>query len=109
MSNTVLTLKEFHALHLNLGPNDVILDVRNPDEFQEARIKGALNFPVTQVVQHASELKKYETVYIHCKRGGRAKTAFEALKTAGLENLVCVHDAGMDLWIESGFPVIKGN
>jgi rhodanese-related sulfurtransferase len=105
MSNSMLTLREFHDTHLKLGSNDVILDVRNPDEFAEAHIKGALNYPVTTVANHAEELKKYDRIYIHCKRGGRAKTAFETLKNAGLTNLVCVHDAGMDAWIESGFPV----
>jgi len=81
--------------------------VRNPDEFASGHIKGALNFPLPEVTQHAEELKKYERVFIHCKRGGRAKTAFEALSNAGLNNLVCIHDAGMDLWIESGYPVVK--
>lgn len=107
MSNTLLTLKEFAGSHLKLGKKDVIVDVRNPDEFASGHIKGALNFPLPEVAQHADELRKYEHVYIHCKRGGRAKTAFEALKNAGLDNLVCVHDAGMDLWIESGYPVEK--
>lgn len=108
MSNTLMTLKEFHDSHLKLGKNDVILDVRNPNEFQEAHIANALNIPVTEVAQHADGLKKYEHVYIHCKRGGRAKAAFEALGNAGLTNLVCIHDAGMDLWIESGYPVVRG-
>lgn len=108
MSNTLMTLKEFHDSHLKLGKNDVILDVRNPDEFQEAHIAGAKNIPLPKVAQHVEELKKFEHVYIHCKRGGRAKTAFEALKNAGLNNLVCVHDAGMDLWIESGYKIERG-
>ena len=107
MSNTQLTLKEFADSHLKLGKNDVILDVRNPDEFASGHIQGALNFPLPEVTQHVEELKKYEHVYIHCKRGGRAKAAFEALNNAGLNNLVCIHDAGMDLWIESGYPVAE--
>lgn len=107
MSNTLLTLKEFAERHLKLGNNDVILDVRNPDEYQEAHIKGALNYPLPTVVQHLEELKKYDHVYIHCKRGGRAKNAFDALANAGLTNLVCVHDAGMEAWIAQGFPVEK--
>jgi rhodanese-related sulfurtransferase len=100
-------LREFHDTHLKLGKNDVILDVRNPDEFQAGHIKGALNFPLPEVTRHAEELKKYDHVYIHCKRGGRAKTAFESLKDEGLTNLICIYDAGMDLWIESGYPVDK--
>jgi rhodanese-related sulfurtransferase len=104
MSNTFLSLKELYDTHMKLGTNDVILDVRNPDEFTDARIKGAINIPVTEVSQHVEKLKKYHHIYIHCKRGGRAKAAFETLKNAGLNNLVCIHDAGMDAWIESGFP-----
>jgi phage shock protein E len=107
MSNVQLTLQEFHEQHLQLGKNDVILDVRNPDEFKEAHIKGALNFPLPEVAQHAEELKKYDHVFIHCKRGGRAKSAFDILAGSGLNNLVCISDAGMDMWIEKGFPYVQ--
>lgn len=108
MSNKTMRLRDFHDIHLKLGPNDVILDVRNPDEHQEARIKNSVNFPLPEIGQHIEELKKYDHVYIHCKRGGRAKSAFETLTNAGLQNLVCIDDAGMDAWIESGFPYQKG-
>lgn len=105
MSNTLMTLEELAKVHQKLGPNQVILDVRRPDEYQESHIKEALNIPVDQVAARAAELKKYDQVYIHCKRGGRAKTAFDLLAQQGLNNLVCIHDAGMDAWIEKGFPV----
>ncbi len=105
MSNTLLGLKEFHEMHLNLSKNDVILDVRNPGEYAEGHIKGALNIPLPEVAQHVEKLKGFEHVYIHCKRGGRAQTAFQILAGAGLTNLVCIGDAGMDAWIAEGFPV----
>lgn len=109
MSNTLMTLTEFHDNYLKLGEKDVIVDVRNHDEFREAHIKGAINYPVGEVLNHAGELKGYQRVFLHCKRGGRAKTAFETLKNAGLDNLVCVHDYGMDEWILKGYPVITGS
>lgn len=108
MSSTMMNLLDFYSTHTKLGKNDVILDVRNPDEFSEGHIKGALNYPLPEIMNHADELKKYDHVYIHCKRGGRAKNAFEALKNAGLTNLICIHDGGMDMWIENGFPVQRG-
>lgn len=108
MSNTVMTLQEFHEKHLKLGSNDVILDVRNPDEYAEAHIKGALNYPVSEVIHQVEQLKKYDHVYIHCKRGGRAQTAFQILSGSGLQNLVCISDAGMDKWISEGFPIERG-
>lgn len=105
MSNKHMGLVEFYNLHKTLGPNDVILDVRRPDEYASEHIKGALNIPVDQVAMKAQELKKYDNIYIHCKRGGRAKTAFEVLSAEGLNNLVCIGDYGMDFWLESGYPV----
>lgn len=106
MSNKMMTLNDFFNLHKSLKKDEVILDVRRPDEFQAGHIENALNIPVDQVGQSVDELRKYQTVYIHCKRGGRAKTAFEVLSNAGLSNLVCIHDAGMDQWMESGYPVV---
>ncbi len=108
MSNTQMTLKEFHDRHLKLGKNDVILDVRNPDEYREAHIKGALNIPLPELAEHAEKLKKYDHVYIHCKRGGRAQSATQVLSSAGLTNIVCISDAGMDMWVNEGFPFERG-
>jgi phage shock protein E len=105
MSNTTMALDDFHGVHKKLEANEVILDVRRPDEFAEAHIENALNIPVDQVASRIDELKKYKAVYIHCKKGGRAKTAFETLKNLGLSNLICIDDAGMDAWLERGYPV----
>lgn len=107
MSNTHLTLKEFHERHLKLEKTDIILDVRNPDEFKEGHIKGALNIPLGEVIHHLEKLKTYHNVYIHCKRGGRAQNAFQVLAGAGLNNLICISDAGMDMWISEGYPYEK--
>lgn len=104
MSNTLMGLVDFFELHQKLGTNEVILDVRRPDEYSEGHIKNALNIPLDQVGQRADELKNYAKVYIHCKRGGRAKAAFDLLTAQGLHNLVCVNDAGMDMWMEKGYP-----
>lgn len=107
MSNMLLTLEEFFKTHKKLGPNEVLLDVRTPDEFSQGHISCAINIPVDEVASRVEELKKFDKVYIHCKRGGRAQSAFNTLKEMGLINLVCVHDAGIDKWIECGYPVEK--
>lgn len=99
-------LNEFFNLHKTLKKDEIILDVRRPEEFEAGHIENARNIPVDQVAEFTDELRKYSTIYIHCKRGGRAKTAFDILSNAGLSNLVCIHDAGMDLWMESGYPVV---
>ena len=107
MSNTLLSLTDFYTLHQELGANEVILDVRGPDEFSVGHIPKALNIPIEQLPARIEELKKFGKVYIHCKRGGRAKRAYETLNQLGLNNLICIHDAGMDMWIENGYPTEK--
>lgn len=105
MSGLHMSLDELYQKHGKLSTNEVILDVRNPDEFSEGHIDGALNIPLPEVSERISELKDFGTIYIHCKRGGRAKSAFETLQKLGLNNVVCVSDAGMDAWQERGYPV----
>ena len=95
MSNKTMSLDELHGRHKQLEANEIILDVRRPEEFAESHIEDALNIPLDQLNERWEGLKTYKTVYIHCKRGGRAKTAFEALKNFGLQNLVCIDDAGI--------------
>ena len=104
MSNKLMGLEEFYKLHESLGPGDVILDVRRAEEFSESHIPKALNIPVDEVANRAAELQRYSKIYIHCKRGGRAKTAYDILSAHGLTNLVCINDAGMDKWLELGYP-----
>lgn len=107
MPNSLINLKDLYEKLPNLSENDVILDVRSPEEYKEAHIPDALNIPVTVMAERAQELKHYDHVYIHCQFGSRAKKAFQILSEAGLNNLVCIHDAGMDAWIKSGYPVAK--
>ena len=107
MSNTKMKLHELFQAHTALKEGEIILDVRNPDEFTQGHIQGALNIPLPELPQRHGELKTYSRIYIHCKRGGRAKTALEVLDGAGFTNLVCIEDAGMDLWVESNYPVAR--
>lgn len=108
MSNIKISFTDFYQAYKSLKPGEVVLDVRRPDEFEAAHIPKAINIPVDQVQDRAEELKKYDRVYVHCKRGGRAQKAFETLSNAGLENLACIYDGGMDHWLESGYPADKG-
>ena len=107
MSNTHMGLLDFYTQLPKMAANELILDVRRPDEFAEAHMPKAMNIPVDQLASRSGELKNFSKIYIHCKRGGRAKTAYETLNGLGLNNLVCIQDGGMDLWIENGYPTEK--
>ena len=102
-----ISADELHNRATTLSSDDLILDVRSPSEFNEGHIEGAQNTPHEEVTSEVDSLKSYKTVYVHCKMGGRAKMAAEALQGAGLENIVCVSDGGMQRWTEMGWPVSK--
>jgi rhodanese-related sulfurtransferase len=105
MSDNHMSLVDFFDLHQKLATDSLILDVRRPDEFSEGHIQGAMNIPLDELTTRYLELKSFAKIYIHCKRGGRAKTAFDILKQLGMTNIICIHDAGMDQWIQNGYPV----
>lgn len=88
-----------------LADGEVILDVRTPEEYKTAHIKGSLNICLDVVGDHADELKAYNKVFVHCQRGRRAQVACDELSQLGLSNLVCVSDGGMQQWMEAGYPV----
>ena len=101
----IISIDELHNRIENLGENELVLDVRSPEEFEEAHIKGAKNTPHDQVASITEELKSYKTVYVHCKMGGRAQMAGKTLEATGLDNIICVGNGGMQRWQEKGWPV----
>ena len=102
-----ISADELYNRTQNLSSEDLVLDVRSHAEFNDGHIEGAQNTPHEEVTQEAEDLKKYKTVYVHCKMGGRAKIAAQALQGAGLENVVCVSDGGMQRWADMGWPLVK--
>ena len=103
--NENISLDELSQKLSSLKEGEIILDVRRPEEFDEGHIPGARNISYELVGNYIDELKKYQSIYIHCKMGPRAKMAFQTLKNAGLNNVICISDAGMKAWIERGYPV----
>ena len=102
-----ISIDDLHNRIHSLGPGDLILDVRTPEEFQSGHICGAQNTPHEEVVNIADHLKQYKTVYVHCKMGGRAKMAAQALQKNGLNNIVCVGDGGIERWTEMRWALEK--
>ena len=101
----IISIDDLHDKLAGIGDNDLILDVRSPEEFNSGHIKGARNEGHETVNGISEELKSYGTVYVHCKMGGRATMASESLVDAGLTNVVCVGNGGMERWAQMGWPI----
>ena len=102
-----LSMEELHAKFSTLTKDDLILDVRTPDEFADGHVPGSRNIMHTEVGMHAAELKKYKNVYVYCLAGGRVQMACHELFQHGLMNLSGVVQGGMPDWQALGYPVEK--
>lgn len=86
---TVQQLKEL----LDSGAKDyVLLDVRNPNEYEIARIPGAVLVPLPEIengdgVAKVKELVNGHKLVVHCKMGGRSAKAISILKESGIEGI----------------------
>ena len=65
----------------------LLIDVRNPDEFDYCNIDGKL-IPMGEIPERYSEIPKDKEVIIHCHHGGRSKKVVAWLQdNFGYENL----------------------
>jgi len=72
---------------LDRGDNFVLIDVREPHEYQIASIPGAKLVPLGQIGQRLDEFDKSADIVIHCKSGMRSAKACGILKAAGFEHV----------------------
>jgi adenylyltransferase/sulfurtransferase len=84
-----MTVKELKAL-LDSGVKDfVLIDVRNPHEYEIAKIPGSVLVPLPDIengdgVAKVKELLNGHRLIAHCKLGGRSAKALVILKEAGI-------------------------
>ena len=77
----------------------VLVDVRNPDEFQISTIEGSVKLPLPDLPQRFKELPKDKFIAVHCKSGGRSARAVKFLKSQGYTKVKNVA-GGINAWAE---------
>ncbi len=89
---------------------DVLIDVREPDEFREGHIEGALNIPrgvLEFKLSGAPELSARDLrIVLYCKTSGRAALAAASLQEMGYLSVKSIA-GGFDAWVAAGKPAIK--
>lgn len=74
-----------------------VVDVREPDECEIARVEGVPLLPLSQLAARFKELDPDQTYYLHCKAGGRSLKALRFLRDQGFRNLKSVK-GGIAAW-----------
>ena len=83
-----------------------MLDVRNPDEYVDGHVPGAVLLPLPELGERWEEVPEGEVLVI-CKSGARSATAVKALNGAGRTTINVA--GGTMAWIDAGHPVVTGS
>ncbi len=85
----------------------VTIDVREPAEYAQAHVPGAVLIPMGQLASRLEEIDRSARVHVICASGNRSKAMTDLLVGAGFD-AVSVAD-GTHGWIESGRDVEVGS
>ncbi len=91
---------------LEQGRDLAVIDVREPFEWLEGHIDGALHLPMLEAVARHAEVPADRPKAVLCAGGLRSSTTISALKRLGIQGWYNV-TGGMGAWTKSGYPVAR--
>ena len=83
-----------------------LIDVREPFEFEIARIDGAKLIPLGQLANRLHELKRNGQTVVHCHTGMRSAQAVQMLRQTGFTNVYNL-EGGIDAWANEIDPAMQ--
>jgi sulfur-carrier protein adenylyltransferase/sulfurtransferase len=90
-----LSTRQLHSL---LGDSTfVLIDVREPHEYQAGRLPNAINIPVAQLATRLNELPPLRTPVFLCRSGARSLTACAIASRAGVTTVAHL-EGGLLAW-----------
>ena len=96
-----MTIKQLTALELKSKLQEsadlFLLDVREPSEFQYARINNSVLIPLNQIPDRMKELDPKREIVVICHHGIRSQKAAHYLAHSGFENVANL-TGGIDAW-----------
>jgi adenylyltransferase/sulfurtransferase len=101
-----ITATELKA-RLDKGDDLQIIDVREPNEYEVARLKESKLIPLGQIVNRKAEIDESRETIVHCKLGGRSAKAIEALQRAGFTGRLVNLKGGITAWSNEVDPTVK--
>jgi adenylyltransferase/sulfurtransferase len=89
---------------LDRGDDLQIIDVREPGEYEIARIPNTKLIPLAQVVNRLNEIDASQETVVHCKGGVRSAKAIAALQQAGFQGKLVNLKGGITAWSDEVDP-----
>ncbi|HLB50868.1 MAG TPA: rhodanese-like domain-containing protein [Patescibacteria group bacterium] len=105
MTKTI-SVTELNDILSKNDPRIICIDVRTPKEYREGHIPDIRNIPLDNIADYVAGLKGYDTIYVHCRSGGRSAKACAILASHGISHAVNV-TGGILAWHALSYPLIK--
>jgi len=87
-------------------PAIFLLDVRTPDEFKQARLKGAVLIPMSEIERRITEIPKNRPIVVYCAVGSRSAQVAGLLSRKGYGEVYNMSD-GIVGWYRNGYPIVR--
>jgi rhodanese-related sulfurtransferase len=91
----------------HLGTPSLVVDVREPEEFQQGHLPSAINIPrgmlEFRMSQEPTLMARDREIVIYCKTSGRSALAAESLAKLGFTGVQSIA-GGFDAWCAAGYP-----
>lgn len=98
------TLADASESRRALAAGALALDVREPNEFAEGHLPGALNIPLGELQQRVQELPRNRSIVTYCGHGERSATGLSLLRREGFGPLTNLN-GGTGAWKDAGLPL----
>jgi phage shock protein E len=84
----------------------VLLDVRTPEEYRQAHLRGAMLIPLSELEKRMQEIPRERPLLVYCAVGARSLSAARLLSARGFKEVYQISD-GLVSWYKNGFPIDK--
>jgi len=85
----------------------IVVDVREPEEYEQGHVPGAINLPQADLASRLDELPRDCPLILICRSGARSLWAAQFLRQVGFEQVANVQ-GGTEAWRVAGKPLAFG-
>jgi len=93
-------MKAAELAHYLTTSNPLLVDVREPWEFEICQLANSINIPMGSIPNHLQQIQEADECVIICHHGVRSLNVIQYLMTQDTDHLINL-DGGVDAWAQA--------
>lgn len=86
-----------HSIAATHSSSPLLLDVREPWEFEQCHLENSILIPMRQIPEHSEQLDSSQEIVVICHHGIRSRQVAQFLESLGFNNLINL-TGGVEAW-----------